>query len=119
DVVQNHLLQVIAMLAMEPPTTMDHEMLHDEQVKVLRVIPALNPAHVVRGQFEGYRDEPDVAAGSTVETFAAVRLEIDSWRWAGVPFVIRAGKKLPITATEVVVRFARPPLLRLAQRSEE
>jgi glucose-6-phosphate 1-dehydrogenase len=115
DVVQNHLLQVIAMLAMEPPTTMDHDALHDEQVKVLRVIPPLKAAHVVRGQFEGYHDEPGVAPGSTVETFAAVRLEIDSWRWAGVPFVIRAGKNLPITATEVVVRFQRPPLLRLAQ----
>jgi glucose-6-phosphate 1-dehydrogenase len=115
DVVQNHLLQVVAMLAMEPPTTMHHDALHDEQVKILRAIPPVQVAHVVRGQFQGYHDEPGVAPGSTVETFAAVRLEVDSWRWAGVPFVLRAGKNLPVTATEVVVRFQRPPLLRLAQ----
>ncbi len=116
DVVQNHLLQVVAMLAMEPPTTMDHDALHDEQVKILRAIPPVRPEHIVRGQFEGYHDEPGVAPGSTVETFAAVRLEVDSWRWAGVPFVIRAGKQLPVTATEVAVCFQRPPLLRLAQK---
>jgi len=115
DVVQNHLLQVVAMLAMEPPTTMRHDQLHDEQVKILRAIPPVSPAHVVRGQFRGYHDEPGVAARSTVETFAAVRLEVDSWRWAGVPFVLRAGKNLPTTATEVAVRFQRPPLLRLTQ----
>src|SRR6266851_5108442 len=115
DVVQNHLLQVVAMLAMEPPTTITHDALHDEQVKILRAIPPVRPAHVVRGQFQGYHAEPGVAPGSTVETFAAVRLEVDSWRWAGVPFVLRAGKNLPVTATEVVVRFQRPPLLRLAQ----
>ncbi|MCA1646215.1 MAG: glucose-6-phosphate dehydrogenase [Chloroflexi bacterium] len=115
DVVQNHLLQVIAMLAMEPPTTMHHDALHDEQVKILRAIPPLRADHVVRGQFQGYRDEPGVGPESSVETFAAVRLEVDSWRWAGVPFVIRAGKKLPVTVTEVVVRFQRPPLLHLAQ----
>ena len=115
DVVQNHLLQVVAMLAVEPPTTVDHDALHDEQVKILRVIPPVRPAHVVRGQFQGYHAEPGVAPGSTVETFAAVRLEVDSWRWAGVPFVLRAGKNLPVTATEVLVRFQRPPLLRLAQ----
>ena len=115
DVVQNHLLQVVAMLAMEPPTTMRHDALHDEQVKILRAIPPVYPAHVVRGQFRGYHDEPGVAARSTVETFAAVRLEVDSWRWAGVPFVLRAGKNLPTTATEVAVRFQRPPLLRLTQ----
>ncbi len=115
DVVQNHLLQVVAMLAMEPPTTMRHDALRDEQVKVLRAIPPALPAHVVRGQFRGYHDEPGVAPGSTVETFAAVRLEVDSWRWAGVPFVLRTGKNMPVTATEVAVRFQRPPLLRLAQ----
>jgi glucose-6-phosphate 1-dehydrogenase len=117
DVVENHLLQVAAMLAMEPPTTMHHDPLHDEQVKVLRAIPPVHPAHVVRGQFQGYRDEPGVAADSTVETFAAVRLEVDSWRWAGVPFLIRAGKNLPVTATEVLVRFQRPPLLHLGQNA--
>jgi len=116
DVVQNHLLQVVAMLAMEPPTTIHHDGLHDRQVKILRAIPPVHPAHVVRGQFRGYHDEPGVAPGSTVETFAAVRLEVDSWRWAGVPFVLRAGKNLPVTVTEVAVCFQRPPLLRLAQR---
>src|SRR5207302_509105 len=114
DVVQNHLRQVVAMLAMEPPTTIRNDALHDEQVKILRAIPPVQPAHVVRGQFRGYHDEPGVSANSTVETFAAVRLEVDSWRWAGVPFVLRAGKNLPVTATEVTVRFQRPPLLRLA-----
>jgi glucose-6-phosphate 1-dehydrogenase len=114
DVVQNHLLQVVAMLAMEPPTTIRHDALHDEQVKILRAIPPVQPAHVVRGQFRGYHAEPGVSANSTVETFAAVRLEVDSWRWAGVPFVLRTGKNLPVTATEVTVRFQRPPLLRLA-----
>jgi glucose-6-phosphate 1-dehydrogenase len=115
DVVQNHLLQVVAMLAAEPPTTMQHDALHDEQVKILRAIPPVRPVQVVRGQFRGYHDEPGVAPESTVETFAAIRLEVDSWRWAGVPFVLRAGKNMPVTATEVVVRFQRPPLLRLAQ----
>jgi glucose-6-phosphate 1-dehydrogenase len=115
DVVQNHLLQVIAMLAMEPPLSMHHIVLHDEQVKVLRSIARARPADVVRGQFEGYLQEPGVAPGSTVETYAALRLELDSWRWAGVPFLIRTGKNLPVTATEVVVRFQRPPLMHLAQ----
>ncbi len=115
DVVQNHLLQVVAMLAMEPPTTMHPDPLHDEQVKVLRAIPPLRPANVVRGQFEGYRAESGVAPESSVETFAAVRLEVDSWRWAGVPFVIRAGKNLPVDAIEVLVQFQRPPLLHLSQ----
>jgi glucose-6-phosphate 1-dehydrogenase len=115
DVVQNHLLQVIAMLAMEPPISMHHIVLHDEQVKVLRSIAPARPADVVRGQFEGYLREAGVARRSKVETFAALRLEVDSWRWAGVPFLIRTGKNLPVTATEVVVRFQRPPLIDLAQ----
>jgi glucose-6-phosphate 1-dehydrogenase len=110
DVVQNHMLQIVALLAMEPPTNMYFESLHDEQVKVFRMIPPLDPAHLVRGQFRGYGDEPGVAAGSQVETFAAVRLEVDSWRWAGVPFLIRAGKRLPMTATEVLVKLRRPPV---------
>jgi glucose-6-phosphate 1-dehydrogenase len=114
DVVQNHLLQVVGMLAMEPPSTMYHEAVRDEHVKVLRSIPALDPTHLVRGQFQGYQDEPGVAAGSTVETYAALRLEVDSWRWAGVPWILRAGKSLPITATEVVVRFKRPPLTHIS-----
>jgi glucose-6-phosphate 1-dehydrogenase len=115
DVVQNHILQVVGMLAMEPPIAMYHEAVRDEHVKVLRSIKPLDPAHLVRGQFEGYRQEPGVAPGSDVETYAAVRLEVDSWRWAGVPWIIRAGKCLPITATEVLVRFKRPPLTHISQ----
>jgi glucose-6-phosphate 1-dehydrogenase len=110
DVVQNHMLQVVALLAMEPPTNTYSESLHDEQVKVFRMIPPLDPAHLVRGQFRGYCDERGVAPNSQVETFAAVRLEVDSWRWAGVPFLIRAGKRLPVTATEVLVKLRRPPV---------
>jgi glucose-6-phosphate 1-dehydrogenase len=111
DVVQNHLLQVIANLAMEPPIGVDSESLRDEKVKVVKAIRPLDPAAVVRGQFRGYRDEPGVAAGSTVETFVALKLEINSWRWKGVPFHIRAGKCLPVTATEVVVELKTPPAL--------
>jgi glucose-6-phosphate 1-dehydrogenase len=113
DVVQNHLLQVIAFLAMEPPTMMYVDSVRDEQVKVFRTIPPLNPANIVRGQFDGYRNESGVATHSDVETFAAVRLEIDSWRWAGVPFLIRAGKSLPVTATEVFVKLRKPPLSKM------
>ena len=114
DVVQNHLLQVVGMLAMEPPSTMYHEAVRDEHVKVLRSIPPVEPGHLVRGQFRGYLDEPGVAAGSSVETYAALRLEVDSWRWAGVPWILRAGKSLPVTATEVMVRFKRPPLTHIS-----
>jgi glucose-6-phosphate 1-dehydrogenase len=110
DVIQNHMLQVVALLAMEPPTNMYSESLHDEQVKVFRMIPPLDPAHLVRGQFNGYRQEPGVAPDSQTETFAAVRLEVDSWRWAGVPFLIRAGKSLPVTTTEVLVKLQRAPV---------
>jgi len=110
DVIQNHLLQVISFLAMEPPTSTYPESIRDEQVKVFRMIRPLAPADLVRGQFRGYRAEAGVAADSTVETFAAVRLSIDSWRWEGVPFFIRAGKCLKATATEAVVDFKRPPL---------
>ena len=110
DVVQNHLLEVVSYLAMEPPTTMYPDSVRDEQVKVFKTIPPLSPANIVRGQFHGYRDEPGVDPHSDVETFAAVRLEVDSWRWSGVPFLIRAGKKLPITATEVFVKLRKPPL---------
>ena len=113
DVVQNHLLQVVAFLAMEPPTMMYVDSVRDEQVKVFRTIPPLNPANIVRGQFDGYREEKGVAPHSDVETFAAVRLEIDSWRWAGVPFLIRAGKNLPVTATEVFVKLRKPPLSKM------
>ncbi len=108
DVIQNHLFQVLANLAMEPPARTDSESMRDEKVKVLKADPAARSAKdVVRGQFRGYRQEPGVAPDSQVETFAALRLEIDSWRWAGVPFYIRAGKCLPVTCTEVVVRLRR------------
>jgi glucose-6-phosphate 1-dehydrogenase len=113
DVIQNHLLQVVGLLAMEPPTTMYHESIHDEQVKVFRMIPPLNPTDLVRGQFCGYHNELGVALDSQVETFAALRLHIESWRWTGVPFLIRAGKSLPITATEVLVKLREPPLGKL------
>jgi glucose-6-phosphate 1-dehydrogenase len=109
DVVQNHMLQVVAMLAMDPPSEHDSEALRDERARLMKSISPLAPADVVRGQFRGYRDEDGVAPDSRVETFAAVRLHIDSWRWAGVPFLIRAGKRLPITATEVLVELRRPP----------
>jgi len=105
---------VVGFLAMEPPATTYHEAIRDEMVKVFRQVRPLAPGDVVRGQFRGYRSEPGVAPDSQVETFAAVRLEIDSWRWDGVPFFIRTGKRLPITATEVVVELKRPPLTKLA-----
>jgi len=114
DVVENHMLQVVSFLAMEPPTTLYCDSIRDEQVKVFRMIPPLKPENVVRGQFEGYTKEEGVAPGSKVETFAAVRLEVASWRWAGVPFLIRAGKCLPVTATEVLVKLRKPPLEGLA-----
>ena len=110
DVIQNHLLQVVALLSMEPPNLMYFDSIRDEQVKVFRAIPPLKPSQLVRGQFRGYRDEPGVAPDSEVETYAAVRLEIDSWRWDGVPFLIRAGKCLKTTATEVIVKLKRPPM---------
>jgi len=109
DVIQNHLFQVLCNLAMEPAARTDSESVRDEKVKVLKSIAPLRPEAVVRGQFNGYRQEPGVAPGSQVETFAAVRLSIDSWRWQGVPVFIRAGKCLPVTCTEVVARLRRPP----------
>ncbi len=114
DVVQNHMLQVVSLLAMEPPLTTYHESIRDEQVKVFRSIRPLTCRDLVRGQFAGYRQEPGVAPESNVETFAAVRLHIDSWRWDGVPFFIRAGKRLPVTSTEVAVTLKRPPLLQMS-----
>jgi len=109
DVMQNHLFQVLANLAMEPPARNDAESTRDEKVKVLKAIPPLTAKHVVRGQFAGYLKEPGVAANSQTETFAALQLEIDSWRWQGVPFYIRAGKSLPVTCTEILVRLRRAP----------
>jgi glucose-6-phosphate 1-dehydrogenase len=111
DVVQNHLFQVLCNLAMEPPVRTDSESIRDEKVKVLKAIPALTAENIVRGQFRGYRSEHGVAADSQVETFVALRLFVDSWRWQGVPFYIRAGKHLPVTCTEVVVRLRQPPTL--------
>jgi glucose-6-phosphate 1-dehydrogenase len=110
DVIQNHMLQVVALLAMEPPTTTYADSVRDEQVKVFRTIPPLSPANIIRGQFNGYRSEAGVDPHSDVETFAAVRLEVDSWRWSGVPFLVRAGKCMPLTATEVFVKLRKPPL---------
>jgi glucose-6-phosphate 1-dehydrogenase len=111
DVVQNHLFQVLTYLAMEPPVRTDSESIRDEKVKVLKAMPPLTAKNLVRGQFRGYRKEPGVAADSKMETFAALRLDIDSWRWKGVPFYIRAGKCLPVTCTEVVVRLRLPPTM--------
>lgn len=109
DVVQNHLLEVLALLAMEPPLDLDADSIRDEKAKVMRAIRPLAPEALVRGQYRGYRSEPNVAARSTVETFAALRLDIDSWRWAGVPFLVRTGKRLPTTTTEVRVTLRSPP----------
>ena len=111
DVIQNHLFQILANLAMEPPPRTDSESIRDEKVKVLKAIPALESKNVIRGQFRGYRNEKGVARDSQVETFAALQLEIDSWRWKGVPFYIRAGKCLPVTCAEVVVRLRQPPTM--------
>ena len=110
DVVQNHLLQVIALLAMECPVRHDSQPMQLEKLRLFRAMRPLNPQEVVRGQFRGYRDEKGVAKDSQVETFAALRLHIDTWRWADVPFYIRTGKCLPISATEVVVNLKKPPL---------
>ena len=109
DVIQNHLFQVLCNLAMEPPVRSDSETIRDEKVKILKAIPAIDSAHVVRGQFRGYRQEKGVAPDSKVETFAALQLEVDSWRWKGVPFFLRAGKYLPVTCTEVLAVFRKPP----------
>ena len=110
DVVQNHLLQVIALLAMDAPTGRDPDAMRAEKLRLFRAMRPLDPKHVVRGQFRGYRDEPGVGPDSQVETFAALCLHIDTWRWAGVPFYIRTGKCLPITATEVIVDLKCPPV---------
>jgi len=111
DVVQNHLFQVLSNLAMEPPVRLDTESVRDEKVKVLKAIPPIEPQNLVRGQFRGYLQENGVANGSQTETFAALKLEINSWRWKGVPFYIRAGKCLPVTCTEIVGKFRKPPAL--------
>jgi glucose-6-phosphate 1-dehydrogenase len=109
DVVQNHMLEVIACLAMECPARKDHEARRDERGRLLKAVRTLQPSDIVRGQFRGYGQEPGVAADSQIETFAVARFQIDNDRWAGVPFYVRVGKCLPVTATEVLVRFNRPP----------
>jgi glucose-6-phosphate 1-dehydrogenase len=115
DVVQNHLLQVLTLVAMEPPVDTSPRALAEERTKVLRSMRTLHPAEVVRGQYRGYRDEAGVAADSQVETYVALRAWVDSWRWSGVPFFVRAGKRLATTATEVLVEFTRPPKLFFAR----
>jgi glucose-6-phosphate 1-dehydrogenase len=109
DVVQNHMLQVIVLLAMDPPSTSQTESIRDEKLRVLKAMPALDTDSVVRGQFNGYRNEPGVAPDSQVETFAALRFQINNRRWTGVPFYVRVGKQLPVTATEVFVTLKKPP----------
>jgi glucose-6-phosphate 1-dehydrogenase len=109
DVVQNHLFQILCNLAMEPPVRLDSETIRDEKVKVLKAIAPAQPSNLVRGQFRGYLQEKGVASDSQTETFASLRLEIDSWRWKGVPFYLRAGKNLPVTCTEVIGRLRKPP----------
>src|SRR5215510_4876016 len=111
DVVQNHLFQILSNLAMEPPARLDSESVRDEKVKVLKAVAPITEKDLVRGQFRGYRDEKGVASDSKTETFAALKLEINSWRWKGVPFYIRAGKCLPVTCTEIVGKFRKPPSL--------
>src|SRR6478736_1801487 len=109
DVVQNHLLEVIAFLAMEPPPAGDREALRDEKTQLLKSIRTVSPEYCVRGQFQGYRDEDGVNKNSTVETYSAISFFVDSWRWEGVPFYVRTGKNLPVTVTEVLVELHRPP----------
>lgn len=116
DVIQNHMLQVVSLLAMEAPSDMNHESVRDSKAMLLKSIRPLDSGTAVRGQYDGYLDEDGVAPKSTVETYSAVRLTIDNWRWAGVPFVIRAGKQLPLTATEVFVQFHQPPQVIFEER---
>ena len=111
DVIENHLFQLISNLAMEPPVRNDSESVRDEKVKVLKAISEITPMDVVRGQFRNYRDESGVSKDSRTETFAALKLNIQSWRWKDVPFYVRAGKLLPVTCTEIVARFRKPPTL--------
>ncbi len=109
DVVQNHMLQVVANLTIDPPTGEDHDAVRDRKAELLRAVRPLSADAVVRGQYDTYRSVPGVSPNSAVETFIAIKLEIDSWRWAGVPIYIRAGKMLPVTCTEALVEFKRPP----------
>jgi glucose-6-phosphate 1-dehydrogenase len=111
DVIQNHLLQIVTYLAMEAPAGVNADAIHDEQVKVLRTVRPLSPDQITIGQYRGYRSEANVATESSVPTYAALRLHVDSWRWEGVPFYVRAGKRLGVTATEVIVELRNPPLV--------
>ena len=119
DVVVNHLLQVVAATAMEAPTGGDPQTLKDAETSVLRAVTPADPAHYVRGQYDGYRKIAGVAPDSTTETYAALRLEIENWRWAGVPFFIRTGKRLPVTQTEVRLVFKHPPQLGFGLRGPD
>ena len=119
DVIQNHMLQVVGLIAMEPPIGGDDDAIRDEIVKVLKSIRPLEKDNLVRGQFKGYRDEEGVAPDSAVETYAAAHMYIDTWRWEGVPFYIRAGKSLPVTASEVIVELRRPPQRTFSGRTFE
>src|SRR6202007_3050620 len=119
DVIQNHIFQILCNLAMEPPARTDSESIRDEKVKVLKAIAPIDEKSIIRGQFRGYKNEGGVAAGSQTETFAALRLEVNSWRWKGVPFYIRAGKQMPVTCTEILVRLRRPPDVYHADSSEQ
>ncbi|HEX4558596.1 MAG TPA: glucose-6-phosphate dehydrogenase [Mycobacterium sp.] len=119
DVVQNHLLQLIGLFAAEPPSVADADGLRDKRAEVFRAMPSADPAHYVRGQYDGYRSITGVKPDSQTETFAALRLEIDNWRWAGVPFYIRAGKALPVRATEIRVIFKRPPKLAITSLTHD
>ena len=109
DVIQNHMLQLVALLTMEPPSSAASDAIRDQKAVLLKSMRPLDPSHVVRGQYRGYRQEDGVSPDSQVETFAAVKVHIDNWRWANVPFYIRAGKCLPVTATEIIVELKRPP----------
>jgi glucose-6-phosphate 1-dehydrogenase len=109
DVIQNHLLQIVSYLAMEAPSSTYAEAIRDEQAKVLRTVRPMSVDNMVRGQFRGYRDEPGVSKTSYMATYAALRLNVDSWRWEGVPFYVRAGKSLKMTCTEVTVELRNPP----------
>jgi glucose-6-phosphate 1-dehydrogenase len=119
DVIQNHIFQILSNLAMEPPVRADSESIRDEKVKVLKAIAPIDEKCIVRGQFRGYQAESGVAGGSRTETFAALKLEVNSWRWQGVPFYIRAGKQMPISCTEILVRLRRPPDVYYAETLEQ
>jgi glucose-6-phosphate 1-dehydrogenase len=119
DVLQNHLLQVLTMLAMEPPIDLSSQFMQDEKIKVLASVRDIEPSHVVRGQYVGYLNEEGVAAHSDIETFVAMKIFIDNWRWAGVPFYLRTGKKMAETALEAVIEFKQPPRLLFAKSSQK